>query len=71
MFLRRLEQRIRIVHGSGAPVLESSATGLTKLARRMGIQRSHAQSEGEALLEAYEDSTSEIRRTYLDVMGVK
>jgi glutamate-ammonia-ligase adenylyltransferase len=71
VFLRRLEQRIRIVHGSGAPVLEATATGLTKLARRMGIQRSHTQSEGEALLEAYEDSTSEIRRTYLEVMGVK
>jgi [glutamine synthetase] adenylyltransferase / [glutamine synthetase]-adenylyl-L-tyrosine phosphorylase len=71
VFLRRLEQRIRIVHGSGAPVLEATATGLTKLARRMGIQRSPTQSEGEALLEAYEDSTSEIRRTYLEVMGVK
>jgi hypothetical protein len=71
VFLRRLEQWIRIVHGSGAPVLEATATGLTKLARRMGIQRSPAQSEGEVLLEAYEDSTSEIRKTYLGVMGVE
>lgn len=71
VFLRKLEQRVRIVHGSGAPVLEATASGLTKLARRMGIQRSPTQSQGEALLEAYEDTTSEIRRTYLEVMGVK
>lgn len=69
VFLRRLEQRIRVVHGSGAPVLEASATGLTKLARRMGIQRTPTHSEGEALLEAYEDTTSEIRKTYLEIMG--
>lgn len=71
VFLRRLEQRIRIVHGTGSPVLEATANGLTKLARRMGIQRTPTQSEGEALLEAYEDTTSEIRKTYLDLMGVR
>jgi glutamate-ammonia-ligase adenylyltransferase len=70
VFLRRLEQRIRIVHGSGVTVLDATAAGLTKLARRMGIPDSPAQSEAEALLEEYHETTELIRSTYLDVLGV-
>jgi glutamate-ammonia-ligase adenylyltransferase len=69
VFLRRLEQRIRIVHGSGLTVLDASASGLTKLGRRMGFQGT--QSEGEALLEEFAQTTSAVRSTYLEVLGIK
>jgi glutamate-ammonia-ligase adenylyltransferase len=71
VFLRRLEQRIRIVHGSGATVLDATAAGLTKLARRMGIPESPVQSEAEALLEEYGESTELVRGAYLEVLGVE
>jgi glutamate-ammonia-ligase adenylyltransferase len=71
VFLRRLEQRIRIVHGSGVTVLDATAEGLTKLARRMGIPESPVQSEAEALLEEYRESTELVRRAYLEVLGVE
>jgi glutamate-ammonia-ligase adenylyltransferase len=70
VFLRRLEQRIRIVHGSGSTVLDASAAGLVKLARRMGIPRGPTLSEAEALLEEYAQTTEQVRATYLAVLGV-
>jgi glutamate-ammonia-ligase adenylyltransferase len=70
VFLRRLEQRIRIVHGSGATVLDASAEGLLKLARRAGTHRTPTHSEGEALLEEYTHTTELVRRTYLQVLGL-
>jgi glutamate-ammonia-ligase adenylyltransferase len=70
LFLRRLEQRIRIVHGSGSPVIDASGPGLDKLARRVGIRRSPHESEGPLLLEAYRDVTERVRATYLELMGV-
>jgi glutamate-ammonia-ligase adenylyltransferase len=71
VFLRRLEQRIRIVHGSGATVLDATAAGLSKLARRMGIPDSPAQSLPEALLEEYRETTEAVRAAYLAVLGVE
>jgi glutamate-ammonia-ligase adenylyltransferase len=70
VFLRRLEQRIRIVHGTGATRLDESAGGLAKLARRMAIPATPIQNEAEALLEVYRDTTEVVRRTYLEVLGV-
>jgi len=70
VFLRRLEQRIRIVHGTSATRLDESAGGLAKLARRMGIPATPTQNEAEALLEVYRDTTEVVRRTYLEVLGV-
>ena len=70
VFLRRLEQRIRIVHGASTTVLDAGAAGLSKLARRMGIRGTPAQTEAEALLEAYADVTEQVRETYLEVLGV-
>ena len=70
LFLRRLEQRIRIVHGASTTVLDAGAAGLSKLARRMGIRGTPAQTEAEALLEAYADVTEQVRETYLEVLGV-
>jgi glutamate-ammonia-ligase adenylyltransferase len=71
VFLRRLEQRIRIVHGSGATVLDANAQGLFKLARRMGIPESPLQTESESLLEEYRETTESVRAAYLDVLGLK
>jgi glutamate-ammonia-ligase adenylyltransferase len=71
VFLRRLEQRIRIVHGSGATVLDATAEGLTKLARRMGIPDSPVQSEAESLLEEYRETTELVRAAYLEILGVE
>jgi glutamate-ammonia-ligase adenylyltransferase len=70
VFLRRLEQRIRVVHGSGASILDASAGGLPKLARRTGFTSAPTESEAEALLEAYADTTEQVRRAYLAVLGV-
>ncbi len=70
VFLRRLEQRIRVVHGTGTTVLDASAAGLTKLARRMGIPDTPEQSEAEALLEEYAEMTELVRRTYLEILGI-
>jgi glutamate-ammonia-ligase adenylyltransferase len=71
VFLRRLEQRIRIVHGSGVTVLDASAEGLTKLARRMGIPDSPVQSPSESLLEEYRETTEAVRAAYLQVLGTR
>jgi glutamate-ammonia-ligase adenylyltransferase len=70
VFLRRLEARIRVVHGKGTTLLDGAATGMDTLARRMGIARTAQKTEGEALFEAYLDVTTEVRRAYLAVLGV-
>jgi glutamate-ammonia-ligase adenylyltransferase len=69
LFLRKLEQRIRIVHGAGTTVLDATSTGLDKLARRMGFQGTHA--EADALLEEYAETTAQVRRAYLRVLGIR
>jgi glutamate-ammonia-ligase adenylyltransferase len=69
-FLRRLEQRIRVLHGSGSSRLDASSPGLVKLARRMGFERRAYSSEEGALLESYRDVTSRVRSTYLDVLAL-
>jgi len=70
VFLRRLEARIRVVHGKGTTFLDGAAAGTDTLARRMGIARTAQKAEGEALFEAYQDVTTEVRRAYLAVLGV-
>ncbi|MCA9625080.1 MAG: bifunctional [glutamate--ammonia ligase]-adenylyl-L-tyrosine phosphorylase/[glutamate--ammonia-ligase] adenylyltransferase, partial [Myxococcales bacterium] len=44
-YLRRLEQRLRVVHGDGSHLLEERAAGLVPLARRMGMRGEHAAHE--------------------------
>jgi glutamate-ammonia-ligase adenylyltransferase len=69
-FLRRLEQRIRVLHGTGSSKLDEGLPGLTHLARRMGFERRAYASEQGALLTAYRDATTRIRQAYLEVLGV-
>jgi len=67
-FLRRLEQRIRIVHGSSASLLEESAEGLLPLARRMGMRDTPRGTATQELIERYRDVTEAVRRAYLRVI---
>jgi glutamate-ammonia-ligase adenylyltransferase len=75
--LRRLEQAMRVVHGTSASLIERGAPGLPALARRMGFRDDAPEQEGreregdasEALLERYQAVTRDIRVAYLGVLG--
>jgi glutamate-ammonia-ligase adenylyltransferase len=63
-FLRRLEQRTRIVHADATHLLEENAPGLVTLARRMGIRdRPRAEAAAE-LIAHYRDVTDLVRGVY-------
>lgn len=70
-FLRRLEQRLRIAHGTSATLLEEGAPGLAALARRMGMHDSPRVRAADALHERYVAVTREVRATFLRVLGVE
>ena len=63
-FLRKLEQRIRILHGTPAQLLEESAPGLFPLARRMGIRDRRGSEAAAELLARYREVTERVRATY-------
>jgi glutamate-ammonia-ligase adenylyltransferase len=63
-FLRKLEQRVRILHGTPAQLLEESAPGLFPLARRMGIRDRRGSEAAEELLARYREVTERVRATY-------
>ncbi len=63
-FLRRLEQRIRIVHGDSAHLIEQDAAGLEPLARRMGFRDGPAARSAATLLDAYGQVADRVRRCY-------
>ena len=69
-FLRRLEQRLRVSHGTSATLLEEGAPGLAALARRMGMHDAPRARAGHALLERYLAVTREVRAAYLRVLGI-
>ncbi len=69
-FLRRLEQRLRIAHGTGATLIEEGAPGLVTLARSMGMHDLPPARAEEALLERYVGVTREVRAAYLRVLGL-
>jgi glutamate-ammonia-ligase adenylyltransferase len=68
--LRRLEQRLRVLHGTSASLIEAGAPGLAPLARRMGMRDSPRASAAEALLERYRAVTRDVRAAYLAVLGI-
>ena len=70
-FLRRLEQRLRIAHGTGATLIEEGAPGLVPLSRRMGMHDLPPARAEEALLERYVAVTREVRAAYLRVLGLE
>jgi glutamate-ammonia-ligase adenylyltransferase len=63
-FLRRLEQRIRIVHADAAHLIEENAPGLSPLARRMGIRDRPRVEAAAELLGRYREVTSRVRAVY-------
>lgn len=64
-FLRRLEQRLRVLHGDGSHLIEERAAGLLPLARRMGIRGRAPAAE---LMGEYRATTERIRHTYEEVV---
>lgn len=71
--LRRLEQALRIVHGTSASLIEEGAAGLPALARRMGFRDGANTPSGtaaEALVERYRAVARDVRSAYLAVLGV-
>jgi glutamate-ammonia-ligase adenylyltransferase len=70
VFLRRLEQRLRVLHGGGAQLLEDGAPGLPPLARRMGLRDQPQRSACDALLARYRAVTEEVRAAYRTVLGL-
>jgi glutamate-ammonia-ligase adenylyltransferase len=69
-FLRRLEQRLRMLHGSHATLLEAGAPGLPSLARRVGMRDAPNQRAEDALLQRYVEVTREVRAAYLRILGL-
>jgi glutamate-ammonia-ligase adenylyltransferase len=67
-FLRRLEQRLRIAHGTRATLIEEGAPGLVTLARSMGMHDLRPARAEEALLDRYLTVTREVRAAYLRVL---
>lgn len=71
VFLRRLEQRMRVAHGGGAaPIMDARGPALRQLARRMGIHSSVDASERDILIQRYRATTREVRRAYLATLGL-
>jgi glutamate-ammonia-ligase adenylyltransferase len=70
-FLRRLEQRIRVSHGTSVNLLEEGAPGLATLARRMGMRDGPRARADQTLLERYVAVTADVRTAYLRVLGLK
>jgi glutamate-ammonia-ligase adenylyltransferase len=67
--LRRLEQRLRVLHGTSTQWIEEGAPGLPPLARRMGMRDGPWGTAEGALLARYRASTDDVRSAYLAVIG--
>jgi glutamate-ammonia-ligase adenylyltransferase len=69
-FLRRLEQRIHVLTGSGSSVIDTRAAGLSELARRMGLADEPGHGAAEQLVEQYGLVTATVREAYLAALGI-
>lgn len=63
-FLRKLQGRIRIVHGDASSLVEETAPGLLPLARRMGIRDRRGARAAHDLLARYREVTTRVRQVY-------
>jgi glutamate-ammonia-ligase adenylyltransferase len=70
-FLRRLEQRMRIAHGTRATLIEEGAPGLVALARSLGMHDQPPARAEHALVEQYVAVTRDVRAAYLRVLGLE
>ncbi len=69
-FLRRLEQRARIVHGGRETLLEEGAAGLEALARSMGYRAGPTATASQQLIATYVEVTSEVRSAFAEVVSI-
>lgn len=67
-FLRKLENRLRIIHDYSVNDLRGSVKYMNKLARRLGYDPK-LKNPGEVLLKDYEEITGQIRDCFERVMG--
>lgn len=70
VFLRQLEQRIRVLRGTGESVIDVNDGGLEPLARRMGVRGMAGGTGAELLITRYLATTSAVRQAYLQVLGL-
>ena len=68
--LRRLEQALRIVHGTSRSIIEEGAPGLSALARRMGFRDGSNGLAAKTLVDRYRAVTRDTRAAYLAVLGI-
>lgn len=71
--LRRLEQALRVVHGTSASLIEEGAPGLPALARRMGLRDGmggKGTTAARSFLERYRAVTRDVRTAYVTVLGL-
>jgi len=68
-FLRRIENRIRIVRDRSAERLPGRAQGLEVMARRLGYRRQLDATPGSRLLAQYRETTESIRGIYERIFG--
>jgi glutamate-ammonia-ligase adenylyltransferase len=70
-FLRRIEQRLRVAHGTSTTLLEQGAPGLATLARRLGLHDARHVGADAVLLERYLAVTRDVRAAYFKVLGLE
>ena len=68
--LRRMEQRLRVLHGASVQLLEEGAPGMALFARRMGMRDGPRGTAGSALIARYLEITRDVRAAYLAVLGI-
>jgi glutamate-ammonia-ligase adenylyltransferase len=68
LFLRRLEQRMHVLHGAGTSVVDERSAGLSQLARRMGLYRRDTLPPAEVLMSRYQEVVGAVRGTYEEIM---
>jgi glutamate-ammonia-ligase adenylyltransferase len=69
-FLRRLQQRLRVLNDDSSHLIEERAAGLATLARRMGIRESPSSAAAARLMDKYRAVTERVRRTYEAIVGL-
>jgi glutamate-ammonia-ligase adenylyltransferase len=68
--LRRMEQRLRVLHGTSTQLIEEGALGMALLARRMGMRDGPRGTASEALVARYLEVTRDVRAAYTAVLGL-
>ncbi|EYF01561.1 bifunctional [glutamate--ammonia ligase]-adenylyl-L-tyrosine phosphorylase/[glutamate--ammonia-ligase] adenylyltransferase [Chondromyces apiculatus] len=68
-FLRKLDQRSRVVNADPSHLLESGGPGVPSLARRMGIRGRTAAETAAELFARYAEITERVRAAYEDIVA--